>query len=87
MNFLRDLFGVQTVRVNGEELPAAKTLALEGPQVSGDFDPDTQEIVVTIGALPLEDRAVIDGETTQEQLDQVIAALVAIGLVVDERVT
>lgn len=84
MNFLRDLFGVQTVTVNGEELPASKTIAFEGA-VSGDFDPESQEIILTLGPLPEADRPTIEDADTQGQVDQIISALVALGLVTDNR--
>ena len=85
MNFLRDLFGVQTVKVAGEELPASKTVSFEGA-VSGDFDPDTQEILLTFGPLPVEDRPVFTGVgSTQAQINEIVAALVSLGLMLDGR--
>jgi hypothetical protein len=51
MNFLRDLFGLQKVVVDEEELPAAKTIRFEagsGITLVGEFDPDTQEIIVRV---------------------------------------
>jgi hypothetical protein len=84
MNFLRDLFGIQYVKVNGEDVPASKTVSFEGA-VSGDFDPETQEIIVTVGPLPEADRPTVSGATTQQQLDSVIAALVTLGLIIDDR--
>jgi hypothetical protein len=66
-------------------LPESKTLSLEGA-VSGDFDPDTQEITVTIGSLPVEDRYTFTGVgTEQDQINEIVAGLVSLGLFVDGR--
>jgi hypothetical protein len=51
VNFLRDLFGLQTVFVETDELPQSKTIRFEGQggvTLAGEFDPDTQEITVRV---------------------------------------
>jgi len=87
MNFLRDLFGLQRVIVDGVELPSCKTIVFEGMGgvgVTGEYDPDSQEITIRITTSPETPPTVSGSRDGNPALQSLLEALASLGLIVDE---